>query len=318
MHMFVARQGAEIGHRRMGPVEQPQLGVLPPLDRVGQLHPKGRKVRPLAGEPVLDHPLGEGLGLDHALIFHPETGAQTGHVVRNGGRHDPVDHGLGEGSLGLDPLGQSRVNAPRHGDDARADALAVVRNIIAADDREGLQPRRLSRRQRRDDEARRGARRGDVGQIGRHVRVVQQQVAGRRIEAIALLGHRQGDDVDVGVSHGGDQGGGVFRPHQNAATGADHSQVLLRPVAHDQGVETVLRVQLVAHARRAQRGPEDAPAQVATLQRIVEHHRLVGAVKGADAQMDHAGFHCGAVVAGYGDLGGQALQGRVIQAGHSL
>ncbi|MNU44234.1 hypothetical protein D3C71_330440 [compost metagenome] len=314
----MTRQGAEIGHRRMGPVEQPQLGVLPPLDRVGQLRPKGRKVRPLAGEPVLDHPLGEGLGLDHAPILDAEAGGQAVHVVRRGRRHDPVDHGLGEGPLGLDPVGQSRIDMARHGDDSSADALAVVRKVVAADDGEGLPPRRLPRLQGRDDEAGRGARRGNIGQIGRHVRVVQQQVAGRRIETIALLGHREGDDVDVDVGHGCNQDRRIIRPHQNPAPGADHAQMLLGPVAHDQGVETILRVQLITHARRAQRGAQDAPAQIAAGQGVVEHHRLVGAMEGADAQMDHAGLHLSTVIGRARDVAGQTHQGRIIQAGHSL
>ncbi|MNT45589.1 hypothetical protein D3C72_1821840 [compost metagenome] len=74
MHVLIARQGAEVGHRRMGAVQQAQLGVFPRLDRVGQSDPKGRKVRSLACKPVLDHPLGEGLGLDHALILNAEAG----------------------------------------------------------------------------------------------------------------------------------------------------------------------------------------------------------------------------------------------------
>ncbi|MNY19994.1 hypothetical protein D3C86_1534540 [compost metagenome] len=206
----------------------------------------------------------------------------------------------------------------RHGDDSSADALAVVRKVVAADDGEGLPPRRLPRLQGRDDEAGRGARRGNIGQIGRHVRVVQQQVAGRRIETIALLGHREGDDVDVDVGHGCDQGRRIIRPHQNPAPGADHAQMLLGPVAHDQGVETILRVQLITHARRAQRGAQDAPAQIAAGQGVVEHHRLVRAMEGADAQMDHAGLHRRAVIGRARDVGGQAREGCVVEAGHSL
>ncbi|MNS60069.1 hypothetical protein D3C72_930470 [compost metagenome] len=58
----------------MGAVQKPELGVLPRLDGVGQSDPEGGEVGPLAREPVLDHPLGKGLGLDHALILNAEAG----------------------------------------------------------------------------------------------------------------------------------------------------------------------------------------------------------------------------------------------------
>ncbi|MNE52757.1 hypothetical protein D3C80_1474460 [compost metagenome] len=205
-----------------------------------------------------------------------------------------------------------------HGDHAGPDALAVMRKIIAADDGERLQPDRLACPQRRNDEARRRAGRRDVGQIGGDLHIFQQQVAGRRIETIALLGHREGDDADVDVGHGCNQGRRIIGPHQNPAPGADHAQMLLGPVAHDQGVETILRVQLITHARRAQRGAQDAPAQIAAGQGVVEHHRLVRAMEGADAQMDHAGLHRRAVIGRARDVGGQAREGCVVEAGHSL
>ena len=87
--------------------------------------------------------------------------------------------------------------------------------------------------------------------------------------------------------------------------------MLIRSVAHDEGIEAVLGIELVAHAGRAQRGPQHAPAQIAARQRIVEHDRLVGAVKSADAQMDHAGLHLCAVVTGNGDIGVQSRKDRV-------
>jgi hypothetical protein len=169
-----------------------------------------------------------------------------------------------------------------------------------------------------DEEARRGAGLGQVGEVGGHVGVSGQETARGRVEAIALLGHRQGDDVDVGRGHGRDDGGGVLGRDQHALNRADDAGAVGDPIADDDAVETVLGIQLIADARRAQRHPEDAPAQVAGPQGVVEHHRLMRPVKGADAQMDHPGPDRRAIIAGAFDVSGQACEGRFGQSGHSL
>ena len=53
-------------------------------------------------------------------------------------------------------------------------------------------------------------------------------------------------------------------------------------MTHEEAVEIILRRHRVADRRGAQRSCLYPPAE------IVEYHGLVGAVEGADAEMDHA------------------------------
>src|SRR5215212_10302686 len=74
------------------------------------------------------------------------------------------------------------------------------------------------------------------------------------------------------------------------------------------------------HPRSARAGwrHADSPVGEAAGQDVVDEHRLVGAMEGADAEMDDAGGNGGSVVAGPPDCGGEAAEGGVIQHWHGL
>ena len=115
-----------------------------------------------------------------------------------------------------------------------------------------------------------------------------------------------------------DHRGGVLRSHQHGAYRTDHPQPLGGRIALLQRVEPVLRCQPVAYRRRAQRHADDAPAQVAGLQRRLEHRGLVRAVEGADAEMHHAGAHGVPIVARAADVAGQIVEAPLRQPDHRV
>ena len=190
--------------------------------------------------------------------------------------------------------------------------------IVAGDGGEGRQPRRAPCPEPGDEESRRGARRRKIGEIGGDVGIVHDQRARRGIEPIALLGDRQRDDMDVGRGQCRDHARRILGRHQHVGDGADDADLLRVALPHDEAVEPVLRHQLIAHASRAQRDADDAPARIARRQRGVEDGRLMRAMEGADAEMDDAGADRGAVIGRAFDLGGQRRERRSREAGHSL
>src|SRR3546814_3842289 len=68
---------AEIGDPRMRAVEQPQLGLLPRRDILRELNAERSEIGPGSGEAILDHPLGERLGLDHRAILDARSEEHT-------------------------------------------------------------------------------------------------------------------------------------------------------------------------------------------------------------------------------------------------
>ena len=69
------------------------------------------------------------------------------------------------------------------------------------------------------------------------------------------------------------------------AHGADHPQALARAVALGQRVEPVLWGELLDDGRAALADPADAPVTAGGGDRVLGVDRLVGAVKGADAEV---------------------------------
>src|SRR3546814_4665383 len=65
----------------MRAVEQPQLGLLPRRDILRELNAERSEIGPGSGEAILDHPLGERLGLDHRAILDAEALAKRCHIL---------------------------------------------------------------------------------------------------------------------------------------------------------------------------------------------------------------------------------------------
>lgn len=74
-------------------------------------------------------------------------------------------------------------------------------------------------------------------------------------------------------------------------------------VAHFQGIEKVLRSELFSHRGAAQADADNAPVAAVFIQHGVGVHGLVGAVKGAHAQMHDARAELLSVIAGRLDPG---------------
>ena len=100
---------AEVGHRLMGGVEQPQLHQFVGLDVGDQLHPDVFQWRPAGGEVVLQYPLDERFGQTPATRRRCRTGGDHGLVLVGGGRGDAVDHRVGEADLLGHPVAKLRV-----------------------------------------------------------------------------------------------------------------------------------------------------------------------------------------------------------------
>jgi hypothetical protein len=103
---------------------------------------------------------------------------------------------------------------------------------------------------------------------------------GIRAGQITFLCDRQRDDPRFRRGQRVDQRLRLLRPDDHVADRADHAHRLTGTVADDEAVEAILGGQRIAYRRRTQRRGGDAEAE------IVEYHRLMGAMEGADAEMD--------------------------------
>ena len=288
----------------MGAVQHPQLHVLEGGHVVDHLRPGGGEVGPVAvHEIVLHRPLAEGFVHDGGGVVparqafdHRDVG-----VGRGGGY--PVDHGGGKAPLRRDPLRQRGVDPAGKVQHYPAHQRAVVRKVVAGQHRERRQPRIAPPLQGTHDVAG-GRARQVVRQIMRNVRVIDVQVARRRIVAIALLGHGQRDDLHPRIGHGREHRRRVFRRHQHVVQHVDHP--CLRPVRRqrDRGIGPALRPQRVAGVGGAQADAHDPPVAPRRLHRVGDSDAAEGAEKGAEAQVHDA--RAGARAGG----AGQAFSGQ--------
>ena len=316
VHEVEAGESAQIGDRRVGAVEQAQLGVLPGRDGVGQLDAERRKVGTRAGELVLDHPLQERLGLHHRLIGDAERLAQPRDIIVGGGRNDPVDHRLREGDLGGNPRGKRRIMRLRHREHRAAQQRPVVRQIVARHHGQRTEPRGATRSEPGDQQPRHRPRTVERREILHDVGITCLQRSGCPIELVPLLGHRQRDEVRLGRCDRRDDGGRVLRRDEDVDDRADDLQTLVAAVTFDHRVQPVLWNELVADLRGSQRHADDPPAQITACERCLEDRRLMCAVERADAEMHDAGPDRRAVIGGADDVSGQPVE-RGLRQPHS-
>ncbi len=72
-----------------------------------------------------------------------------------------------------------------------------------------------------------------VGEVAHDGRVLLVERAGRRIVAIALLGHRQRDDAHPRIGHGGKQALALLHGDEHVDHAADDAQLLALAGAHE-------------------------------------------------------------------------------------
>ena len=112
--------------------------------------------------------------------------------------------------------------------------------------------------------------------------------AGRGVEAIALLGHRQRDDPGRGPAQRVENrlpspAGGHDAEHR-----AHDLHRVLFGAARQQAIEAILRGQRILDVRRVEIDAEDAPFELAGVQRVFGVEREMSTGEGAEPEVDDA------------------------------
>ena len=195
VHHGVPGEQAEVAQRLVGGVEQAQLHPLVGGDVLDDVHSDLLEGRPSPAEPVLDHPLDEGLRAHGPGVLDAEALGEF-HPGAIGGRgRDAVDHGAGEVDVLVDPGDEVGDAAQREAAHGLPGDCAVVRQVVAAHDRRAPGAGEPTALERGDDKSQGAARR--VVAVGREIREHGSGTRGELARAVCLipsLGDRHGDD----------------------------------------------------------------------------------------------------------------------------
>ena len=246
----------------------------------------------------------------------PVRGLELLAVLVRRARGDPVDHGVGERDVPLDPVGELGVLPPRVGGDHRVRHVTVALDVVAGHHGEGPRAVVAAAAQRLDDVAEGGARgsAGVGGDVGLDRRVAVVELPGARALVVAALGDGEADDPRRRVGHAVEHGAGIVGGVEVVDDRADHLR--LAPavgVLEHEGVEVVLRLGDLGHplVGLEDADPADAPVQgLAPAHELVDVHRLVRPVEPAHPEVHDADRHRAAVVGRTRDIRGQIGQGR--------
>ena len=146
--------------------------------------------RPTERELVLQHPLLEFFAEDRPGIVDAVGVAGNGDLALTGCRRDAVDHGIGEGDVFVDPLGEIGVGQPGQAGDGRLCHFAIAGNVVAAHYGEGRNAGRAAALEAGDDQAE------DA------LRMVRIEIRGRQ-HARHRAGHGRGAALIVLLDDGG-------------------------------------------------------------------------------------------------------------------
>jgi len=252
------------GHGAVTAVEQAQLGLLE-RGHVGH-HPHALRGQCLCigrvGQVVFDHPFPERFGAQRGCIAQAQGVLRRLQQFGRCRRHDAVDHAVGETHLLRNPVGQCRIARLRQAQALRPQAAAVVHQVVAGGDGEAQQPGQAPPCQTFD-----------------------QQFGEAR--AVAFFGDGEGDPAGGRCGDGGVHLRRGLGSHAHAPEGSPQYPVLAVGAADAHRVPALLLRQGLGHSRLTHGKGMHAPAAIALAQQGVEHQGLVGAVKGAQAQVHH-------------------------------
>ena len=173
-------------------------------------------------------------------------------VRRGGHRGDAVDHAVGEGDVGIDPLGQVGVGHAGLAHHGGAGGLSVARQVVAVHDGEGGGARLAAPAQGLDDVAEGGGGLAGVGGVAAGALGVGAEGAGGVVDVVAALGDGQRHDAGGRGGHDLQNAVAVVGGEAVVVDGADDGRLAAAvAVLEGQGVEVVLGRQRVAHARVA-------------------------------------------------------------------
>ena len=125
-------------------------------------------------------------------------------------------------------------------------------------------------------------------EIVQHVGMVFDQLAARRVVAIAFLRDRQADDPHARAAHRREQSFGIGWRDDELAKGTDDANVLPVGPPRRDGIELVLRLERIPRVGGAEARPADRPVRLAGGEPFVEGNGLMRPMEGADAEMDDA------------------------------
>jgi hypothetical protein len=171
VHEVVAEKRRRVGDGGVPAVQDAQLHQLMGGDVLHELHADLFQRGPASGEVILQHPLPEGLASHRHRVDETEAVGHQRPLPVGGRGRDAVHHGIREGDIGRDPVGEGGVGETREAGDGACRDMAVLRKVVAGHDSERRHVGRPSAAERREDHAEDGAGRARRGGIRHHVGV---------------------------------------------------------------------------------------------------------------------------------------------------
>ena len=209
-----------------------------------------------------------------------------------------VDHGAGEANLGFNPGCEVRIDLLGESQHGGTGQLAVVGQVVTAENGKRWDASRLTVTQGVDDQAENGFGQLRMGQIGHDGGRLELQRPRGQIKKVPFFGDREADDARTRIAHLGQQTLFflVFGAAQHVDDGANDTDPFGVGTVFRHGVKTVLRHQRIAHSRRLHAGTDDAPGEIAGIEHRFGHQRLMRPMKRPQPQMHDRSRHLASVV----------------------
>ncbi len=272
----------------MACVQQAQLHRLVRVNVGDDLHADFFERRPTIAEGVFDDPLPERLSYHGPGIHDAECLGHHGPVGIGGLGRDAINHRIRETNVRIDPRGERLVAQASERDEGGAGHRSVALQVVARQHRKWRNARFASSFETGDDipEHRSGRVAVDVLLDGR---IGSVENACLVVDEIATFGDGQADNARYGVGQHLEHAPRIVRSERVPAERADHPRAIPFGAALDDGVQAILWNQRLGHTPVARQETDAVLSPVrgdATLGNVVEIHRLVGAVKPTDPEVN--------------------------------